>query len=498
MMRRTLLFPVFVMVSAWSIPFAEAQTVPGSREERQVNCTGALSFDEALLMMLGENPALEAAEYEEQAARQERHAATGLFFPTVSVGGSYAYMEKDIALNVDLEEYKPGLQNGISQLLPALDPQLQQAVGGLLGPLMGQPWNFSRTIQDREFGLVGGTVTMPVFMGGKIVAASRAARINEQLVHEQTAQTRNALVSELVERYFGYVFALQVVEVRQMVVDGVRRHLDDALALERNGMIAASERLYVEFKVAEAERELEDARVQLETIRSALGGTLGGPVDAIPATALFVLDEIEPQVHFRQLARDCNPLLNQVEYKHQLAHQNVRVRRAEFFPQVVAVGAGSVRDWQVMDMMPRWFVGVGVNLKIFDGLHREYKYAAARQTERRVGALKQKAGNDVGLLVESLYNAMLNCRNRLGSIESSMTFAEEYLKSKDAAYRAGMSPSTEMIDAELNLAKVRIEHMQAAYNFDVALAKLLEAAGVSDAFADYMHRPDARSIRFGE
>ena len=209
-----------------------------------------LSFDDALLMMLGDNPALAAAEYEELAAGHERRAAVGLHFPVLSVGGSYAYMEKDITLDVDLESYKPGLQAGLGQLLPALDPQLQQAVGGLLGPLMGQPWNFSRTLQQRDFGLVGGSVTMPVFMGGKISAARRAANLNEQLVHEQTAQTRNALVSELVERYFGYVLALQVTEVRRMVVDGVRGHLEDALAMERNGMIAASERLYVEFKVA--------------------------------------------------------------------------------------------------------------------------------------------------------------------------------------------------------------------------------------------------------
>lgn len=457
-----------------------------------------LSFDDALLMMLGDNPALVAAEYEELAAGHERRAAVGLHFPVLSVGGSYAYMEKDIALDVDLEGYKPGLQAGLGQLLPALDPQLQQAVGGLLGPLMGQPWNFSRTLQQRDFGLVGGSVTMPVFMGGKISAARRAAELNEQLVHEQTAQTRNALVSELVERYFGYVLALQVTEVRRMVVDGVRGHLEDALAMERNGMIAASERLYVEFKVAEAERELQDAEVQLQTLRSALENTLGNRIGGQPATALFVLDTVGTPDYFRQVAADCNPLLNQVAYKHELAQENVRVQRAEFFPEVVAIAGGSLYNYQVTGLLPRWAVGVGVNFKLFDGLRRENKYSAARQTERRVGILREKAGNDVSVLVESLYNAMLNSLHRLGSIESSMSFAEEYLKAKNAAFRAGMSPSTEMIDAELNLAKVRIERMQAAYHFDVALAKLLEAAGVSDTFADYMHRPDARRIDFSE
>ena len=107
-------------------------------------------------------------------------------------------------------------------------------------------------------------------MGGKINTANRAAKINEKTAVEQGNQNRNALVSELVERYYGLALARQVVEVRQQVVDGVGQHLKDAIALEQNGMIPHSERLYVEFKMAEAERELQNARLQVETIASAL------------------------------------------------------------------------------------------------------------------------------------------------------------------------------------------------------------------------------------
>ena len=74
-------------------------------------------------------------------------------------------------------------------------------------------------------------------MGGKINTANRAAKINEKTAVEQGNQNRNALVSELVERYYGLALARQVVEVRQQVVDGVGQHLKDAIALEQNGMI---------------------------------------------------------------------------------------------------------------------------------------------------------------------------------------------------------------------------------------------------------------------
>lgn len=456
------------------------------------------TFDEALNIAMSNNPSLQAAQYEEMQAKRERQAAIGLHMPVITVGGGYTYLGRDIAIDLDFNNLKPSVQQGMMQLLPTLDPALQQAVGGILGPLMGQSWEYSYTIQQRSAGMVGGSIAMPIFMGGKINAANRAAKINEQSVKQQTAQTRNAIVSELVERYFGYTLALQAVEVRRQAAEGVRRHLDDALAMERNGMIAASERLYVEFKMAEAERELMNAEMEAETIKSALSNTLGENIEGLPATSLFVIESFESVEYYQDLASERNPLLGQVDMKRQLAQQNVRLHRADFFPQVVAVGGGSFYNYQVSHLLPRWAVGVGVNFKIFDGLSREYKYSAAKEAVRRVDALKQKADNEISVLIESLYARMMNSRNQIAAIEASMSFAEEYLKSKDAAFRAGIAASTELVDAELNLAKVRIERMQAAYGYDVALARLLEAAGVSDEFSAYMQRGSARRIGFDD
>ena len=368
------------------------------------------------------------------------------------------------------------------------------SINGLLNPLLNADWFL--TLQDRSLGFVGGEVTMPIWLGGKINAANRAARINERTAAEQGNQTRNALISELVERYFGLALAMQVVEVRRQVVDGVRRHLEDAIALEKNGMIAQSERLYVEFKMAEAERELANAKLQAETIASALSNTLGRENAWQPVTSMFMIDKVEDLAYYQDLAQDRNPLLNQVSLKRQLAEEGVRVQRADFLPQVAAIGGGSFYNYQVSGIVPRWAVGVGVNIKIFDGLNREYKYSAAKQTARRVGALQNKAGKDISVLVEKLYNQMMNYRNQMTSIDASLNFAKEYLRMKNAAFLEGMSSSSDLIDAELNLAGVRTERLQAAYNFDLLLAQLLETAGISDEFPAYARRSDARPVLF--
>ena len=453
-----------------------------------------LSLEEALEMTLSDNPAIRAAEFNRRAAQQERRAAIGLRMPQIGITGSYAYLRKDI--EIDLNNMKTPVQNLAGQILQSgmIPSDYIPSISQMLSGAMAASW--ALPLQDRSLGFVGGDVTVPLWMGGKINAANRAARINEQTARSQGIQQRNALVSELVERYYGLALARQVVVVRQQVVDGVRKHLEDAAALEAQGMISRSEKLYVEFKMSEAERDLQNAQSQVETIAAALNSTIGQTDDYQPVTAMFILERIEPLDHFRTLAAERNPLLDQVDQKRRLAYEGVRAQRSSFLPQVVAMGGMSFYDYQVSKVLPRWAVGVGVNFKLFDGLNREYKYSAAKQTVRRVEALQDKAGNDISVLVEKLYNQMENYRTQMASIEASLAFAEEYLKTKNAAFLEGMSSSTDLIDAELNLAKVKTERIEAAYRYDVSLAQLLEAAGISDEFTAYMRRQDARRITF--
>lgn len=481
------------MKIAVKIAIMAAAMVPAAAAAQQ---TGqVLSLDEAIAVTLTENPALKAAAYEERAAQQERRAAIGLRMPQINVTGAYAYMAKDIGF--DFNNLKGPVKDLTGKVLGSgliTDPTIIQGIQGLLNPMMGADWFLK--VQDRSLGFVGGEVTVPIWMGGKINAANRAARINEKTAREQGNQTRNALISELVERYFGLALATQVVEVRRQVVEGVRKHLEDARALEKNGMIAQTERLYVEFKMAEAERELANAELQAETISSALANTLGREGEWRPVTAMFILSKVEEQAYYQDLAQRRNPLLNQVSLKRELAEEGVRVQRADFLPQVAAIGGGSFYNYQVAGLVPRWAVGVGVNIKLFDGLNREYKYSAAKQTVRRVGELQNKAGKDISVLVEKLYNQMMNYRNQMNSIDASLAFAEEYLRMKNAAFLEGMSSSSDLIDAELNLAGIRTERLQAAYHYDLLLAQLLEAAGISDEFPAYARRDDARPVLF--
>jgi outer membrane protein TolC len=302
------------------------------------------------------------------------------------------------------------------------------------------------------------------------------------------------LTEEIVERYFGVELARQGVAIREEAAKVVEQHLHDVTILEREGMAVASERLYAEYRLAEAERDLQRARLQLETAQRALQTSLGMEQEVVPITPMFLLPQIESLDYFLAMAELNNPQLGEADRLRELARMNVRLQRANLLPEVVAMGGMVFCDHQLSPLVPRMAVGIGLNFNIFDGLNKEYKLLASRLQLRRAEALELSAERDVALLVESLYNEVQSVLATVSAVERSERFAEEFLRAKSRTFSDGMATATDVVDATLALSRAKLERVQTAYEFDVALARLLCASGMAGAFVQYMHAPTSQSL----
>lgn len=445
-----------------------------------------LTLPEAIELSYRQNPALEAQRIAREASVDRRKAAWGLRMPQLGVTAAYTYLSEDIKA-FDLNGEKNAALEYIGQLpLPfPIPPEIIQAVRGL---------DLSLTLQKQQFAVVGATVAWPLFTGGKINAAVNAAKINIEKSDADALKVQTDLFAEVVERYYGLALAYHVLRVREEVTAGMRKHLYDAEQLEANGMIASTEKLYAEMFLAQAEGEQTAAALQIGTVNRALGASLGRTGDYLPITALFIVDELRPLSYYRQKVTQNSPILKQVELTRRLAQEGVRAARASFLPEVAALGAVNAWDWQLTDLAPRWMVGAAAKLRIFDGLSSEHKYAAAKKDVRQVEAMKVKAENDLMALTEKLYNQLKSSAAEVHALGASVTFAESYLNAKLKAFSEGMAPSSDVVDARLNLAKAQVERLAAAYTFDVTLAQLLALSGEPEALGSYMRQQDFQII----
>lgn len=458
----------------------------------------SLTLDEALEISYGQNPLIEAQRHALDASIARRKAAVGLRIPSLSASASYAYMSEDIKA-FDFNPQKNQLIGAIGQLPIPIPPQLIQGIKGL---------DLSMTLQKQQFGMVTGNIVAPIYMGGRINAAVGAAKIGVERSRQQAAAARTDLFAEVVERYYSLSLAMHLLDVQRQVVSSMEKHLSDATELEKNGMIASTEKLYVEMFLAKARGAEQAAVHNIATLNSAMSASLGvkaadGAALAAtknysytPLTAMFVVEHLPSLESLRESTLKNNPTLSQVELARRLAREGVKAARANFLPEIAAMGVYDIYNYQLTDLAPKWAVGAGVKLRIFDGLTSEYRHSAAKAEVRQVESMQLKAEADILTLVDKLYNQMLSSREQVHALDAAVAFAESYLSSRQKAFAEGMAPSSEVVDARLNLAKNSTERLVAAYTFDVTLAQLLALSGRSELYTTLSGQPDFRIITF--
>lgn len=411
-----------------------------------------LSFEQALRQLRSDNESLQASRMEESQRESELSVARGLYYPRIETSARYTRIDEPITISV---------------------PQLG-----------------SIPVQDDEFWRFNVSFRWPVFTGGRIMAANRAATAYLQESQEKLRRTEAGLISELARRYYGLRLAEQVAGVRREVLEGMEHHLFDARKLEEQGLIARVDKLHAEVTRAEADREYKRALRDVAIARTVLNEILASKEDITPSSPLFLLRNIGLMEEFREQGLSGNPALKQLAAQKEVAHQGYKKELSAFAPEVFLFGVKELYKNDLTLLDPGWSVGIGVTLNLFEGFSGQHRVLAARKQETRLSHLEKAGRLTIGILVEKRYQEVMKALEQYEANETARQFAEEYLRIRKSAFREGYGTSLDVVDAQLALSKVKTERLVAVYEFDVALAELLEASGRSERFEDYRTRSD--------
>jgi outer membrane protein TolC len=469
-----------------------------------------LTFEQALTIAMGNSHSIKQAQYLQSEKKQMAKAANGLYMPNVGITANYMVLSEDLHLDLTPVRdaiaplYHYGVFNGVPNTDPATSsvmPVLNQAYSthamNTVGydNVMSAEWD--KMIQKKQFGTVAATMQWPLYAGGKIRAANKAATIESHEAEEIMRQKQGEVLSELVERYYGLCLATQAVTIRKNVYDGMQKHLNDAEKMFQQGLIANADVMHARVYESQANRELTKANRTVDILNDALLNTLAvaDGEQFIPASQLFYLDTIEPEVYFAAMAATKNPLLMQVDGKQRLADQNYKATRADYLPSIAVIGMYDIVNKDLSPYAPEWMIGVGLKWTLFDGAARYHKVKAASFKVDQVDEFREKAKADVSTMVQKLYQELSINHEQLVQLETARLFAEEYLRMREKSFHEDMANATEVVDAYLALSQVSIERLQAMYNYDLALARLLQYSGIPEQFIAYSQRPNAITER---
>lgn len=466
-----------------------------------------LSFEDAVVLSIEHNFGLKEADSYIRMKEQEVKSARGLYLPRLTLDASWMVMSDDIHLDLTpvKESITPlysalgnygtfsGVPNpdpGTNKLYPLLPDNVStDAVRGQLleGLEQIELSEWDQTIQKKSFGFVSAGFMYPLYLGGKIRLANHAADIHYDEAQNEAMIKRSKVISELVERYFGLVLAREALEVRQEVFETMRSHASDAQRLKEEGMIANAEFLHAQVFYSASERELKKVKRQINIAGEALTNTLAwdDPEAIIPISGLFYADSIPALKYFVDQGMEKSHLLQKVNYKKELASAKVQLEKGSLMPSVMALGTYDLVNKDLSPYIPDYMVGVGLKWDLFQGISRYRNIKAARMQEDQVEYIYSKASADISTAITKYYEELNMYLEQLQDLESANAFATEYFRVRNKAFNEGMATSSDVSDASLVLAKVKIERLEAMYQFDVALSNLLFYSGLTDDFDAY-------------
>ena len=438
-----------------------------------------LSFEQARAALLERSDQLAASAKAVESARLRREGMEGLGGPSVAITGmGYRYSAN---ADLDLDPARRALGNGISHLPPQL--------GGAVSQLPSLPSNYDLQ-KKSNVASANLSAVWPLYMGGLGDAVRGELDAMTAEAEADAATSASQLNTLLVQRYFTAQLAERAAALRRRALQGVLAHDDAAQRMLKAGVIAQVERLQASAALADAQQQSRKADDDARLARSALIRTVhavnvaGG---VRPSTPLFVSSQALPPLdQFLDAALSHHPGLSKVAAKRRQAESLHHASEALRKPQVLAFGMREINT----SGKPNWVAGVAVRWTLWDSMDRDKLAAAGQRKVEQAELTDAQVRSDISLLVEKNWLAVEQARTQYLSGQAQENLARELLRLRNAGLKEGTSTALELIDAQLNLAKVQTERASAANQYVQALAALLESTGQSDEFVRYMARAD--------
>ncbi len=459
----------------------------------------SMTLKEAVGKALASSNAVKSSQLSVESRQANVDAAYGRLYPTIGADFFYTYLDKDIVLDLDpirsaMIEIQSGnvvslanIENTLKTGTSLTDQQKAAYKAAATQQLDSKLPHFTETVKERAFPQMMISLNQPIFTGGKIIAGINAAKLQEELEMKKSEDEMESVTDDVIRAWLNLELAKENVRIRQEVNDGIQKHLDRANKLFEQGLIPKNDRLRAEVALADAKRNLFEAKEKEKIARFALSILLDvndeniDIVDSInyrPQSVLF--DD-----YFRN-ALNGNKKLEQARIAGKALGEKANVKFADYMPTVFAYGFYNVFDNYIADLEPKWGVGVGAHLNIFNGFQRSNEYEEASLEQDAMLMKVKDVEKKIELLVRSKFMEMKLSEEKYLQLDASLEQTHENLRLYEKRYETGLGTTLEVIDARLAAEAVSLKRIQALTEYYINMSSLYSACGNTSGFLSFV------------
>ncbi len=406
-----------------------------------LNAASALTLRESVDSGLKNNPSVQAAQKQVNAAAARLAQATGTFLPTIKLDGSLAriYTEPSI-VQISTQEIIFGTSD----------------IGAI------SSYNFS--------------LSQPLFVGA-LFPGLKIAQKGLDTAREEYRRVALETNYAVTVAYFGVLSAAEYVKLSEESLEMAGTHLRQVSGMLDAGVVTRADYLRTEVRVANAEVALTRARNTLQLARSQFNNVLGREVDAPielaeePISTVFILPNSQ-QLFSEALL--FSPSWKSFILTKQTAEENLSLARTAYLPTAYLTGSIGNR----LTVYPSyatgansWTVTGAASWTLFDGLNITNRVREATANLETQNATEAQVKNNLALEVRDAYLNLQSALEGLQSNKKAVSFAAESHKITTQRYNAGVGTNLEVLDAQVALTEAKINLLKAT--FDVATGRAM-------------------------
>ncbi|MCD8293282.1 MAG: TolC family protein [Prevotellaceae bacterium] len=425
-----------------------------------------LSLQTCLDMALKYNKEIAAAAKQTERARYMAASYRANFFPDFSASGTALYSTADGSFGIaggNLPTFLPDngefVTTGGYAYFPGID--LDYKVG----------WMYTGGVQ----------LDQPLYMGGKIIAANKMARLGRQLAQMNETLTATEVILQTNQAYAQVVKAMEMKLVAEKYGEVLAELMKNVESACRNGLKPQNDVLKVQVKLNESELNIRKAENGLRLASMNLCRLVGKPL----TEEIHVVDdfpEVEDGLQMQVLDITSRPEYGILEKQTDIAGEQVRLSRSEMLPQVGIRGSynythGLQINGQNLFDKGYFSVLLNVNMPLYHFGGRSNKVRAAK-AQLALTRLQQESMNERMLLeLTQAANELDEARLEREIAERSLRQAEENMRVSKNQYDVGLETLSDHLEAQALWQQAYQTHVEARFKLYVGYIAYLKASG---------------------
>ncbi|MFH1490257.1 MAG: TolC family protein [Pseudomonadota bacterium] len=342
-----------------------------------------------------------------------------------------------------------------------------------------------RPLNTQDNYLWKGTITQPLFTGFALTSAYELSKLGIDQSEMELDLEKLDLVLRVKESYFNILKADKAVEVTQKAVEGFSSHVKVAKSFYDVGMIPINDLLKAEVELSNAQYELVRSQNAAKITRANFNVVLARPVNEPVSVEDIVAYEPETGNFETYLEKALinRPEIKTIELNLLQTDQQIRLAKSKYYPEV-ALNYDYIREGDHFEVAGsefhdsgRWQVTAALTWTFWEWGKTGYDVREKESLRTELMKTRESLKDSISLQIKQAILDLEQEEKNIPTTRKAVEQGEENLRVSQERYKAQVTTSTEVLDAQTLLTQARVNYYGALYDRNLAKARLLRSMG---------------------